>query len=103
MERLDKETQKELTEGEKIQELVAGDGWNAAKRMLFERLVNLDSISHLEIGTSATSVVAELRSRKRLIEEVMAWVDTVEGKAESTQDYKERLVDFQSDIIKRLT
>lgn len=88
---LDKQTQKIMTEQEKVSDWVKSEGWQIVKQKLYHKLGELNSI--VSIPTDVFSKPAELNNeiaqRYNAIALVQSWIKEIEGIA-NKNDFDKR-------------
>ena len=101
----DQETQKILTEGEHLLNLVKGEGWQIARKRLFGAMDDVDSIQNIDDLESKDNakIVAEMLARKIAIDLVKGWFDEIDGLVQShvQQIRTSRIDEDQDGYIKR--
>lgn len=100
---LDSETQKVLSEGERIENFVKGDDWAWIKGMIMEKLSILDRTSTIvPDGRSWEQIGQEAMTRASVSNILLELIDEVEAKARQSQMNREALfVDDKDAVIKR--
>lgn len=100
-EKLDKETKQVLSDGQKIEDLVTNDGWILAKRMLFMKMAELDSISSIDPEITGEERLRAIDVRAGVVKIISDWLAAVEGIAEQSKTNKEMMAASREDIIIR--
>lgn len=81
--KLDKETQKIFSRGEKLKSLVENSGWAIAREMLIKKVAQQLNIS--DIGTASANpadIVLLVGIRQETAKALLAWLAEVEGSVE---------------------
>ena len=86
MEKLNKETQKVMTEGEQLKSLVASDGWAIVRRILNQQIIDIGDIFQL---TDKDNLKEEIGARQIAIEVLRNVINEVEGRAQQHQNNSE--------------
>jgi hypothetical protein len=95
----DKELQTAINEMEVVENLVASEGWKRAKKILLEKIVQLDSLSGIDKSKPPAEVVAEMAAREGAIALIFEWLREIEGKASQAKSTKEILMNSKRDEI----
>lgn len=74
----DLETQKVLTEGEQIRNLVRDGGWGLAKQRLTDKLIDLQSVNNIDTD-DPNKLILDIQTRKGVIAIVLEWLKEIEG------------------------
>lgn len=98
--KLDKDTQKILSDGEKMEEFVKGEGWALAKKKLYDRLITLDSISSVpKKGFTPERRLKEFEIREGVVSVILDWISDIEGTAQSAKHNREAMREVREDSI----
>jgi len=96
---LDKETQKVLSEGEKIRDGINSDFWRIIRGKLTDLINSQDSLSAMEFeGKSTEQKALEAESRANTVATLKQWLADIEGTAE-THDYNKNLTEDDKDSL----
>lgn len=91
---VDKETSKQLTDGDELQRMTESRGWGIARQRLVDLILDLQNIHNLDEGNaSIDNVVVDIKSRKAAVAIMHAWLGGVEGSVEQHKNNKEMLID----------
>lgn len=91
---VDKETSKQLTDGEELQRMTESKGWGLARAKLVDLIIDLQNIHNLdEGGASIDNVVVDIKSRKAAVAILHAWLKDVEGTVEQHKNNKDLMID----------
>lgn len=96
---MDKETQKELTAGEKMVQLVASDGWQIIKQKFTDKIMDLQSIKNLSHVTTATALQKEITIRTQVVDILYEMIKEIEGEANQASNNKELFKGAEADQI----
>lgn len=77
-----------MNRGKELSRLIVSKGWQAAKDMLTERIMDIQSVMNIE-GKTAEEVLADIKLRQNLIVEMKEWINDIEGTA---RQYEANLV-----------
>lgn len=95
-----KETKKTLDTLEQMENLVASEGYKAAKRILIGKIVSLDSLSGIDKDAkSSDEIVSEMRAREGAIALVFEWLKEIEGQASQSKTTRELLSDAKRESM----
>lgn len=101
--RLDKETEKVLSEGEMAEALVKDEKWLWAKRRLFSKLIVFDSATSIEAqGRPFDEVGREVAMRQAAVEMVLNWFKDIEGLSQQHVNNREIMQAEREDSIIRM-
>jgi len=79
---LDADTQKELTDGEEVSNLIQSRGWAVVKEKLDVKILDLQNINNLDLSTLDT-IATQIAARKMASDLIFAWLkDDVFGYVE---------------------
>jgi len=101
---LDKDTQKVITEGEKISRFVDSDDWKLIKGKLFQKIALLNAIDSIPLEKLNSEELAKtVRERASVVDIVVGWINEIEGtsQAHKTQNAKFVKETSESEIIRR--
>lgn len=91
---VDKDTQKQLTDGEELQRMTESRGWGIARQKLVEMILDLQNIHNLDEGNaSIDNVVVDIKSRKAAVAIMHAWLKDIEGSVEQHKNNKDLMID----------
>lgn len=97
---VDKDTQKVLSEGEKITNLVDSDEWKTARKKLYDKLITLDSLSGVpKEGKTNEDIINELKVREGVVSIILAWIKEIEGIKTKHQFDKKMFEEIRKDSI----
>ncbi len=96
----DKETQELLLRGEQLTELVKHEGWDHAKMMLQESILELGNIMKID-ASDPQKVTIELKARQLSVKAIQDWLAKVEGEVENYKSSAEMFGKHQQDFIVR--
>ena len=96
---LDKETNKQLAEGEELLQLVKGTGWGIVKHKLKERIIRLSDIYNIDSKLSAEEKEVRVEACKLALEELIGFLQDVEGDVLRHKSTMEIVNDLRSDTI----
>ena len=96
---MDKETQEILSKGDRIKNLVAQPGWKDAKDELFDMIKALNVLNIDIEGVDANKIVDEIRMAQGVVKLFNAWVDRIEGTANSHEDLVDSLKDEEDNTL----
>ncbi len=82
--KLDKDTQKVLSEGEQIANLVQSDGWRLVRMRLFNKITDLNSVLGIT-GKTNEEILRELGVRQEAVKTLFDWLREIEGTAAGHQ------------------
>lgn len=99
---LDKETKKVLSDGEKLQNLVNGEGWGVVKAQLLAKISAVDSVSNIDLTRSADELVKDMMARAGAISIVLEWLKEIEGQAAQIQNNKQLLAKTEESFIMKV-
>lgn len=74
------EEKKYLKENKALYKFIKSEGWKICKDKLVEQINDLQSIMNVD-GKTADEVFIDIKVRKIVVEELVRWVDSVEGQA----------------------
>ena len=95
-----KETAKILSDGQKIEDFVKSDGWKLARKMLYDKLITLDSIASVpKTGLTDEQKLREYDVREGVVAIILEWIKEVEGSAEQNQSNKDLMKDIRKESI----
>jgi len=87
----DPETNKILNDQDKLRELVGHEGWQVARRLMADKILDLQDAFKLEDRT-ATVMLQDLRARKKAAMILWDWLKEIEGSATQSIDNKQNKV-----------
>ena len=90
---IDPETDRVLTEGEALSNLVKGDGWQIARRMLYEDMNSVASVMNMEPQPDATKALVELEARKIAIETIQGWFKNIDQEIANYKEHADGLIE----------
>ena len=93
----DAETAKVMTDAQHLSDLIGSEGWKLARRKLYEKLVELDSVDAMLMDRDPESVMRELMVRKSVIQVLREWIREVEGEAASAAHNAKTFTDERRD------
>jgi len=94
---MDNETKKIISEQDMLRELVGHQGWQVARRIIADKILNLQDAFAIEDKT-ATAMLNDLRVRKKAAQILFDFLKEIEGTAQQSQD-NESLVENRKHII----
>jgi len=95
---LDKETQKMLSDGEKIADFVNSSAWKLVKDKLVNRLITLDSISSMPTMDKDEFYV-QAKIREGVVSIITEWIRDIEGDAEKHKSNKQAFSSMREEVI----
>lgn len=96
---VDHETAKVVSQSQEIKDMVAMPGWRQARRRLFERMVELDSIDAMLLDRDPKDVMLDILSRKTVIQLMRNWVMEIEGEAATVDHTVKSFADERRDDV----
>jgi len=84
---MDPETKQILSEQEMLRELVGHQGWQVARKIMAEKILDLQDAFKIEDRT-ATAMLNDLRVRKKAAQILFDFLKEIEGTAQQSQDNK---------------
>lgn len=96
---LDPETSQVMSDGEKIANLVASDGWGLVRQMLMEEIAQVNSITDI-VETDPQKIIMEVGVRQQLAKILLDWVRKVEGQAEQFKNNGSVLLERKDFVIR---
>lgn len=91
-EKIDPETQKVNDHNGQLLELVNHEGWKEARKMIVEKVLELQNVSEfmdvIQTG-NATRLLREMKASARAAEIIFDWLRQVEGDAQTSAESKE--------------
>lgn len=94
-----KEIAKQVEDAKKIAEFVRSEGWQRARRKLYDKILQLDSLNRLPEGLSDEQKLREVGTRAGTVSILLEWLKEVEGDAEQAQATIESLKPAQEEEI----
>lgn len=94
---MDNETKQIISEQEMLRELVSHQGWQVARRIFVNKVLELQDAFSIEDKT-ATAMLNDLRVRKKSAQTLFDILKEIEGTAQQSQD-NESLVENRKHII----
>lgn len=82
---IDKETQAVISEGLRVTEFVASEGWRYVKQKFTEKIMDLQSIRNLDKTKSAMLMQREIVVRELVVDTLMDIIKEIEGRASQHQ------------------
>lgn len=96
----DQETQKILTEGQKIEAFVSSQDWKLIKEKLFSKLITVDSIASIDsTGMNNDQFIKEVQARAGAVQLVIEWIKEIEGIAVNNRSNQELFQDIRQESI----
>lgn len=89
---IDKETAKQLTDGEELQRMTESRGWGIARQKLVDSIIDLQNIHNVN-EASIDNVVVDIKSRKAAVAILHAWLKDVEGTVDQHKSNKDLMID----------
>lgn len=84
---MDPETQKVTLEQDKLRELVGHEGWKIARRVIADKILDLQNAFNIDSRT-ATTMLRDLQARKYAANIIWEWLREIEGSATQAADNK---------------
>lgn len=89
---MDADTLNNLREGEKFQRIAESEAWSELKRILADKMMDLQSIRNVD-SSSAESAVLDLKARNMAIDTLMEAIREVEGRSDQHKGNKDLMED----------
>jgi hypothetical protein len=89
---VDKDTDKQLTDGEELQRMTESKGWGLARQKLVDKILDLQNIHNVD-EASIDNVVVDIKSRKAAVAIMYAWLADVEGSVEQHKANRDLMID----------
>lgn len=100
MQELDKETQKILNDGQKIENFVESDDWKLIKKKLYSKLITFDSISGIvDDKKSMEEIGKEAIQRDAVVDIILKWIQEIESEAAGSKIKRESFESIRNDSI----
>lgn len=98
---MDKETEKLITEADKMQHFIVTEGWKLARALIEKKIADLENVSTMYLeGRTNDEIAKELRERQSVAEIMKKLVEEIEGVALSAK-YNTKIVTIEEEIITR--
>lgn len=85
---MDQDTKKVLTDQDLLRELVSHQGWKVARKILAEKILDLQNAFNIDERT-ATTMLRDLQARKYAATLLFDLIREIEGTAAQAEDNKE--------------
>lgn len=80
--------------------MTQSEGWRLAKRVLFAKINDLNSLLGIDTGKSET-ILMEIGAKQMAVKTIIDWIKEVEGTADQHQSHKEVLdKEAQNDYLR---
>lgn len=90
---IDKDTKKELSEGEHIRMMTESEGWRIVYAKLQDKILDLQNINNIDDSTPENAL-ADMKARKMAAVTLFAWAkEDVYGRVEQSQTAQDALTD----------
>lgn len=99
--KLDRETTKEMREGELVRDLLKSEGWGVVKEMLNERIMVLDSISTIPPDMPVEEIGRQAMYRAYAISLINDWLRSIEARAEQFEQQAQMLAEVHAEEVVR--
>lgn len=96
---MDSETEKMLSRGREMIDVVNHHGWKAVKEMLLEKVMELADVQNIDTTKTPTSIAQEIKVNNKVIKIILAWLQEVEGAANQQRYADDTLGKFKREII----
>lgn len=96
----DRETQKVLSDQEKIKLLTEHDGWGIVRKKLLDKLMDMGSILNIQ-DLSPDKITVEVAGRQLAFQVLKEWLDEVEGTAQQFKNNSELYKEVKDDYLVR--
>jgi len=84
---MDKETNATIREGEELRNLVVGNGWVIAQKMLSDMMAVIERVDTIPDDLSIEATAIETMARRRTIAFVNAWREAIENRITLYEQY----------------
>ena len=100
---LDQETDKVLSEGEKVMNFVNSDGWRWAKDRILDLVADVQNIGNIDASVSSDVLLREVQAKQLAVDMVKRWLEEVEGRANQHKSQDQGLANSkeEEEIIKQ--
>lgn len=99
MKKVDKETKKLVSEGQKIADFVNSEAWRMIRRSLYDKLMLNDSITAIDFTGSNETLIREVMARAHASRLVLQWIGEVEGRAKQASEVNDTLLKVRKESI----
>lgn len=95
----DKETQKILTDGEALSNMLQSRGWAIAKTLLLDKILKVSDTMEIDTSKTATTIANEIKINNRVVKEMLEWMQELEGVQVQQREAVESLKEFRRNNI----
>lgn len=96
---LDKETQKVMSQGQKIADFVNSDSWQLIRKKLYDKLITIDSIMEIPSNMSNEQRLQEIGIRAGAVSLILDWIKEIEGTAAQHKNNVEAFSEIRKESI----
>ena len=97
---LEQDTQKILSEGEKLSNFVESDAWKLIRKKLFDKLITIDSIAGVPKDKKTNEeIIFEIKLREGVVSLILQWIREIEGSAKKYKFDSKMFEDIRRDSI----
>lgn len=96
---MDRNTARELTRSEEIKALVQSTGWLEVRKLLLDKMIELNDITNIEV-TDPSQLVIIVRAKQEAVAILAEWLQQIEGIAKNADAIKQQMREqIQADFL----
>lgn len=90
-----------LKDGKALYKLANSEGWELARNILMDKMVDLQSVANVE-GKTPEEVFNDVKVRRNVAEIMVEWIRDIEGRAEQYESSVSKKKEDDDDVVMRL-